>query len=64
MRWLPFVFGAGSRALPITALLTAVALFAIGATLSLFTGRAAVALLLDLGHKAGVIPQDPRVEFV
>jgi 1,4-dihydroxy-6-naphthoate synthase len=27
-------------------------------------GRAAVALLLDLGHKAGVIPQDPRVEFV
>ena len=27
-------------------------------------GRAAVALLLDLGHKAGVIPNDPRVEFV
>ena len=27
-------------------------------------GRAAVALLLDLGHKAGVIPHDPRVEFV
>jgi len=27
-------------------------------------GRAAVALLLDLGHKAGVIPQEPRVEFV
>jgi 1,4-dihydroxy-6-naphthoate synthase len=27
-------------------------------------GRAAVTLLLDLGHKAGVIPQDPRVEFV
>jgi 1,4-dihydroxy-6-naphthoate synthase len=27
-------------------------------------GRAAVALLLDQGHKAGVIPQDPRVEFV
>jgi len=27
-------------------------------------GRAAVALLLDLGHKAGVIPKDPRVEFV
>jgi 1,4-dihydroxy-6-naphthoate synthase len=27
-------------------------------------GRAAVALLLDLGHKAGVIPQNPRVEFV
>jgi 1,4-dihydroxy-6-naphthoate synthase len=27
-------------------------------------GRAAVALLLDLGHKAGVIAQEPRVEFV
>ncbi|MBZ5510635.1 MAG: ABC transporter substrate-binding protein [Acidobacteriia bacterium] len=27
-------------------------------------GRAAVALLLDLGHKAGVIPNDPKVEFV
>ena len=27
-------------------------------------GRAAVALLLDQGHKAGVIPKDPRVEFV
>ena len=27
-------------------------------------GRAAVALLLDLGHKAGVIPKNPRVEFV
>jgi VIT1/CCC1 family predicted Fe2+/Mn2+ transporter len=39
---LPFVLGAGARALPITALLTAVALFAIGATLSLFTGRGAL----------------------
>ncbi|MBZ5631197.1 MAG: ABC transporter substrate-binding protein [Acidobacteriia bacterium] len=27
-------------------------------------GRAAVALLLDLGHKAGVISKTPRVEFV
>jgi 5,8-dihydroxy-2-naphthoate synthase len=27
-------------------------------------GRAAVALLLDLGHKAGVITKMPRVEFV
>jgi 1,4-dihydroxy-6-naphthoate synthase len=27
-------------------------------------GRAAVALLLDLGHKAGVIPHEPKVEFV
>jgi VIT1/CCC1 family predicted Fe2+/Mn2+ transporter len=39
---LPFVFGAGSRALPISALLTTVALFAVGATLSLFTGRRAL----------------------
>jgi VIT1/CCC1 family predicted Fe2+/Mn2+ transporter len=39
---LPFVFGAGSRALPISALLTALALFAVGATLSLFTGRRAL----------------------
>ena len=27
-------------------------------------GRAAVALLLDLGHKAGVISKTTRVEFV
>ncbi len=27
-------------------------------------GRAAVSLLLNLGHKAGLIPQEPRVEFV
>ena len=27
-------------------------------------GRAAVALLLDLGHKAGVIPHEPKVAFV
>src|SRR6266702_7408751 len=40
---LPFVFGAGARALPISALLTGLALFGVGATLSLFTGRAAVA---------------------
>src|SRR5207245_10577784 len=39
----PFVFGAGARALPITAVLTALALFAVGATLSLFTGKSAVA---------------------
>src|ERR1700737_3713088 len=36
-----FLFGAGARALPISALLTALALFAVGATLSLFTGRGA-----------------------
>ena len=40
---LPFTLGAGAQALPIAAALTGVALFAVGATLSLFTGRAAVA---------------------
>jgi VIT1/CCC1 family predicted Fe2+/Mn2+ transporter len=52
----PFAFGAGARALPITALLTAVALFAIGATLSLFTGRGALVSgvrMLLLGGLAG-----------
>lgn len=39
---LPFVFHAGAASLAIAAGLTAVALFAVGATLSLFTGRAAV----------------------
>lgn len=38
---LPFIVGAGSRALPISAALTALALFGVGATLSLFTGRGA-----------------------
>lgn len=39
---LPFIFHAGAASLAIAAGLTAVALFAVGATLSLFTGRAAV----------------------
>jgi len=39
---LPFAIGAGGRALPIAGLLTAIALFAVGATLSLFTGRGAL----------------------
>ena len=55
---LPFAFGAGARALPITALLTAVALFAIGATLSLFTGRGALVSgvrMLLLGALAGSV---------
>jgi VIT1/CCC1 family predicted Fe2+/Mn2+ transporter len=55
---LPFAFGAGARALPITALLTAVSLFAIGATLSLFTGRGALASgvrMLLLGGLAGSV---------
>src|ERR1700694_3638411 len=55
---LPFIFGAGARALPISALLTALALFAVGATLSLFTGRAAVfsgARMLLLGSLAAAV---------
>jgi VIT1/CCC1 family predicted Fe2+/Mn2+ transporter len=40
---LPIALGVGAKALPIAAALTAVALFAVGATLSLFTGRAAIA---------------------
>ena len=39
---LPFVFAARAHALPIAGLLTALALFAVGATLSLFTGRGAL----------------------
>jgi len=38
---LPFLFGVGARALPISIALTACALFCVGATLSLFTGRSA-----------------------
>ena len=38
---LPFVFGSGARALPFAIGLTACALFCVGATLSLFTGRSA-----------------------
>ena len=55
---LPFAFGAGARALPIAGLLTAIALFAVGATLSLFTGRAAVfsgARMLLLGSLAAAV---------
>ena len=39
---LPFVFGAGGMALNVAIGLTAIALFAVGATLSLFTGRNAL----------------------
>jgi VIT1/CCC1 family predicted Fe2+/Mn2+ transporter len=55
---LPFALGAGARALPIAAGLTAVALFAVGATLSLFTGRAAAASgarMLLLGGLAAAV---------
>src|SRR5207248_11494255 len=55
---LPFVFGAGARALPISAILTALALFAVGATLSLFTGRGALfsgARMMLLGALAAAV---------
>ena len=55
---LPFALGAGAKGLPIAAALTAVALFAVGATLSLFTGRAAVpsgARMLLLGGLAAAV---------
>jgi VIT1/CCC1 family predicted Fe2+/Mn2+ transporter len=55
---LPFALGAGARSLPIAGLLTAIALFAVGATLSLFTGRAAVfsgARMLLLGSLAAAV---------
>jgi VIT1/CCC1 family predicted Fe2+/Mn2+ transporter len=55
---LPFALGAGAQALPIAAGLTAVALFAVGATLSLFTGRAAAASgarMLLLGGLAAAV---------
>ena len=53
---LPYVLASAPRALPITISVTAVALFAIGATLSLFTGRSAVmsgSRMLALGAVAG-----------
>ncbi|HTS20259.1 MAG TPA: VIT1/CCC1 transporter family protein [Casimicrobiaceae bacterium] len=54
----PFVLRAGALSLPIAAVLTAIALFAVGATLSLFTGRAAVASgarMLLLGGLAALV---------
>jgi len=53
---LPFVFGAGAASLPVAVALTAVALFAVGATLSLFTGRSALMSglrMLAIGAAAG-----------
>ena len=55
---LPFVFAAHARALPTAAALTALALFAVGATLSLFTGRSALASgarMLLLGGVAAAV---------
>ncbi len=53
---LPFVFRAGSASLAVSIALTAVALFAVGSTLSLFTGRSALMSglrMLAIGAAAG-----------
>jgi VIT1/CCC1 family predicted Fe2+/Mn2+ transporter len=55
---LPFIFHAGASSLLITAALTAVALFVVGATLSLFTGRGAIisgVRMLVLGGLAAIV---------
>lgn len=52
----PFLFAAGAASLVIAVALTAVALFAVGATLSLFTGRSALfsgLRMLAIGAAAG-----------
>ena len=53
---LPFVFGAGSASLPLAIALTAIALLAVGMTLSLFTGHGALKgglRMLAIGAAAG-----------
>jgi VIT1/CCC1 family predicted Fe2+/Mn2+ transporter len=53
---LPFLLSAGAHALPIAIAITAVSLFAVGALLSLYTGRNALysgARMLMLGALAG-----------
>ncbi len=55
---MPFVVANGGNALPISIGVTALALFAIGGTLSLFTGRnafASGARMLALGAAAGAV---------
>ena len=55
---LPFLFASGARSMPIAIALTAVALFAVGAILSLFTGRNAWwsgARMLSIGAAAGAV---------
>ena len=55
---LPFLFAAGARSMVIAIALTAAALFAVGATLSLFTGRNAWwsgARMLGIGCAAGAV---------
>lgn len=55
---IPFLFGAGTATLPASVGLTALSLFGVGATLSLFSGRAAVwggLRMLLIGGGAGVV---------
>jgi VIT1/CCC1 family predicted Fe2+/Mn2+ transporter len=55
---LPFALAGGSRALAIAIALTGAALFGIGATISLFTGRGALrggVRMLVIGAGAGTI---------
>jgi VIT1/CCC1 family predicted Fe2+/Mn2+ transporter len=55
---LPFLFASGAKSMMIAITLTAVALFAVGATLSLFTGRNAWwsgARMLGIGAAAGAV---------
>lgn len=55
---LPFLLGAGPVALPVTVALTTLALFVVGAALSLFTGRRAARSglrMLGIGGGAGVV---------
>lgn len=55
---LPFLLGLGNRAVLVAAVLAAVGLFAIGAVLSLFTGRAAVLSglrMMAIGGGAGAV---------
>ena len=54
----PFLFGAGPLGIPIAAGLAGIALFAVGAALSLFTGRGAVAAglrMVLIGGAAGAV---------
>ncbi len=55
---LPFFALAGARALPVSIVITAVALFAVGAAISLFTGRSALRdglRMLAIGAAAGAL---------
>ena len=55
---LPFLFASGAKSLMVAIVLTAVALFAVGATLSLFTGRNAWwsgVRMLGIGCAAGAV---------